>query len=259
MKKINFAKEAFILSYNLIFVVGFLLFGLIGNFFMPASLIVVAVEIIYMTFVPASPAFQRHVKGLYQELAQADKKNLLKQMASQLNGENRQKFSFIQDIAHSIQSNYKNLEKQDPTAFVLLQESMGKLDYLRESFLRLLLAYQNYTFFLKDRSIQELESKLGELEKERERASGKSAQLIEKRISIQQKRLERLKKIKANSLIIIEQLKTIEDLLLFMQEQSLAVLDPSEINQQLSSLFVDIESAEAAAQEMAAIMSNDFI
>ncbi len=258
-KKINYAKEAFIVSYNLIFIIGLLLAGIISGLFLPAALVVIAVQIIYMTFVPSARAFRRYVKNLYYELEQEEKKDQLKQYVTNLNSQNKQKFKFIDNLCLDIKKNYTLLEKNNPTSFALLEESIGKLHYLKNSFIRLLVAYQNYTNFLKNRTVNDLRRKISQLKEEKSRVSEHAQKLVEKRLVLQEKRLTRLSKIKTNSEVIQEQLKTIEDMLLFIQEQSLAVANPTEINDQLSSLFIEIESAEEAAQEMNDIMSTDYI
>ena len=245
-KQVNYAKEAFLSQYNIISLFGLGVFSALGGG-IPALMIGLGAEMLYMAFIPEMKRFQRMVNSRKFEEERMAKRAKLFESIRMLNLQDRKKYTEIQQLVKTTEENYKNLGSMGQS---ILETSIDKINHLGETYLRLQILKDQHLNYLKNSDQDKIGEILKKLEQEIKDLPPRVKEIQQKRIEILRKRLEKFEKSKEHRQIINAQLLTIEDILKLLRDQSYTMKDPSQISDQLDSIMVDMESTEETVKEM---------
>lgn len=248
-EEISFLKEAFNSQYNWIAMAGAAAFALLSA--SPLVLLLGAgLELMYLSFVPQQPRFQRLVRARKFAEEKRDIETRLRAMVVTLPADMLRRYENLQGVCAGIRANYAQLSA---TSQIFARQMEERLDGLLQGFLRLLVAVKQHSDYLGTASPDAIRRAMAGLENAMAVTLPKVQEINKRRIEILQKRLEKFDKIRENSQVISAQCSAIEDVLALIRDQSVTMKDPQQVSDQLGSLVRDVEQTEEAVQQVEAI------
>lgn len=243
-KPVNYTREAFLHPLNLAFLIAvftsaFFLAGTTNAINILFS-VAFAVELIYIGVVPRLPRFQKHVnlRKFKERNSRFDERKIF----SLLNEQSQKRFLVLKHIYSLIKENFA---KMPYTSQGILDNINTRIDSLTTSYLLLLEGHQRYEHYLDTPVEEKLNAEIQSVKAEIEGASSpKHAQVLARRLSILEKRLEKYGSAREKYVISESQLKTIEDTIRYIYEKSMTMTDLEEIEFQMDSLLMDLDDTD---------------
>jgi hypothetical protein len=253
---INFTKEAFLHPWNLAFlIVGMLTAFTIsvfsnGPFFEITLLFAAAAELLYLGTMPRQDRFRRAIRA--QRAAEHSKPPTQKEIFQKLSRPNQRRYARLRKLEKDIKANYQKLSYASQG---MLGSDLDKINGLLDSYLNLLYQKERYSTTNRRNTENEVIRAIADLREDMTDDTPRVRSIKERRMRILEQRLARFKKGKENLEIIDAQLETIEDVTLYIHEQSLTLSNPEEITFQLDMLLSEVEATEAAVKEIEEVFS----
>ena len=250
---VNYTKEAFLHPWNLAFLITAMLVSLGAMFAGPdlawmsniILLFTAASELLFLGTVPRNERFQRAVKA--RQIAERNKPPTQKELWRELSREDQKRYVNLRRLKKDIESNYRKLSYASQG---LLESHLTKIQGLLESYLNLAHQKRRYTTYVLGADEERLVAQIADLREDMEDDSSRVRAVKQRRLHILEQRLERFKKRHENLEIIEAQLATIEDVMKYINEQSLTLRNPEEITYQLDLLLSEVEETEASVEEI---------
>ena len=247
---INYTREAFFHPINL----GFLFLSALSAFFlndvgMMANFIftmAIGTELVYLGTVPKTDAFRRHI--LNRTIKEKPRKLKEKEMFYNLETRSQKRFLVLKHISDKIRENFK---KFPYTSKGLTSSIETKIDDLLTNYISMLDSYDRHETYIKStrendliKEIDELNEELASIESEKLR------QIKKRRLTIIQKRHNKLSVAKERLQICESQLETIEDAMRYIYEQSITMANPEQIGFQLDNLLNEVEESVNIVEDL---------
>jgi len=252
---INFAREAFLLPYNLAFLLVALVaaFAMGGGTFLGNVILLMAAsaELMYLGLVPRHARFQRLIRS--QKAAERAKGPSQREVFNQLSRQAQRRYGRLRQLEKEIQANYERLTS---TSQGLVASHLRKLDALLASFLHLLFVRERYDEAMQSTSQAEITAQIAALKADMADDPERVRAVKERRLRILENRLERVGKGRENVEIIEAQLDTIEDVTRYVHEQSLTLRNPEDVTLQLDLLLSEVEQTEASVQQIEDVLAG---
>ena len=253
--KINYTKEAFMLPWNLVFLIGAMVAAFLLNDVAALPEIILtftaAMELLYLGIMPRNDRFQRAVKS--REIAEQRKPLSDTERFKTLGKNDQKRYVRFRTLEKQIKESYKKLPYASQG---LLDNHLGKLDGLLDSYLNLLMLQDRYKQLARRTEEDEVVNAIARLRRDMEADPPRVAAIKKRRLSILEKRLGKFKKAHENLAIIEAQLETIEDVTKYIYEQSLTMLNPEELSFQLDTLVSEVEETQASVEEIEDIFAG---
>jgi hypothetical protein len=252
---INYTKEAFLNPWNLAFLIvamltAFFLSG-VAEFSNLVLVIAAAFELLYLGIVPRDERFRRVVRA--QHAAERNKPPSQKEIFQLLSRYSQRRYAKMRRLEQDIQANYRKLSFASQG---MLEAHQRKIDGLLDSYLNLLYQKERYEHTSHQDNETNIARAIETLRATMARDSDRVKAIKRRRLSILEQRLERLKRGRENLDVINAQIETIEDVVLYIHEQSLTLRDPEGITSQLDALLRDVEDTEASVVEMEELFAS---
>lgn len=258
MAETSFLRAAFRSGYNLVFLGGMGLLGLLNWDLLPVILpAVAALEGIYLLTVPGAKWFQRKV--------------LLEEAIRRKSAHEAAKANVVEGLGKGDQAVYSTLKelkqeivdhcgKQGDVAGLVLQE-LGRLDELIEAYLKLGLIRIECERHLEGTNTRAIEDDLRKLQRELPDASPKARASKQQNVEILEKRLERLKLIREYVEVVASQQKAIADAFRLLNDQILTLGFTAEeeaglISTEIDKLISGVGETEEAVKKISLDMSS---
>ena len=252
---INFSREAFMLPYNLVFLLVALVtaFAMSGTMFAMNVVLLMAasLELMYLGTMPRNTRFQRLVRS--QKAAERAKGPSQREVFNGLSRQAQRRYGRLRQLEKEIQTNYDRLTT---TAQSLVQNHLRKLDVLLTSFLNLLYLRERYDEAMQTTSQSEITAQIAALKSDMEDDVERVRAVKERRLRILENRLGRVGKGRENVEIVEAQMDTIEDVMRYVHEQSLTLRNPEDVTMQLDLLLSEVEQTEASVQQIEDVLSG---
>jgi len=251
----NYLAHAFGSQYNLIGLGTALGFAILsGN---PLPLLVAAgLEMVVIPLVSASQRFQRLVRArLSEEEEQVDQQRKRIESAEMLQGMpevERQRYRDLQALAGEIRQNYKGM---GTTSQMLLEQVVGKLDFLLSFYLRMRYSLARYQHYFSSTDPERIQERIAMLDHEMAAGPERVRQIKARTKGVLAKRIERYKKAQENRDLIDAQTETIQEVLQLLRDQSYSMRDPRSITDQLDGLVTSAEETERGVKDMEDLLS----
>lgn len=204
--------------------------------------------------VAQSPRFRRRVDRRIAGRRRRERARRDAGLLGRLPEAEREHFLGLRLLADRIGENLRRLGLAEP----LLSRSDARIETLLDSFLRLLVALDDHHRFFSgdERQILEREYRELQLELGMARASRPAvAEIMERRLAILGRRLERFERAEESREVIRQQLASIEDLLRLLHDQSITLQSPDRLTRQLDVLAIEAEEAENTIRELDRILA----
>jgi hypothetical protein len=240
-KPVNYTREAFLHPINLsfLFIAAFSAFFLSGPGIATQLIfsVVFGLELIYLGTVPRSAAFQKfiNVRKFKEKNDQFEERRIFRE----LDGRSQKRFLVLKHIAGLIRQNFMKMPYDSQG---LLENINNRIESLLNSYILLLESYSRYEQYIKSSIPDRLKTDIEETRLEmNETGSEKLRQVLQRRLSILQKRVDKHGAAQEKYRICISQLKTIEDTIRYIYEKSMTMNSLEELGYQLDSLLMDLE------------------
>ena len=229
LKFINYTKEAFFWPLHLV-TLGILglatvALAVAGNQFLdlnPTGLFFTAggLELVSLSLITRSRRFRRAINSKYgRELTAYAYIQQLAENYNELSAHSQRRFEALRQRATEAKKHYKEMNKAFPD---LVKEFIVKIDTLQINFVKLLRTHEHFPKTqqanhpeLLRRQIREIHAGMGD-------DSPQLRKIKEKRVGLLQQRIRSYNDAQDNYKMLVEQLKTIEEMVKFFAEQPLA-------------------------------------
>lgn len=247
---INYTREAFFHPMNL----GFLFLSGLSAFFLTdvgimAPFVVsmaVGLEMVYLGTIPRTLRFQKLVQR--RAMSQVNQTRDQRDLFHGLDLKSQKRFLVMKTISDRIRENFETFPS---TSQGLAEAIKTKIHGLLTNYLLVLDSTMRFQQYVTQTRESHLLEEIAEEEAEFKAATSEKLRDIKRRrLSILQKRLDRLKGAREKLLICESQLETIEDAIRYIYEQSLTMRDPEEIGLQLDTLLTDMEETVTIIEEL---------
>ena len=249
----NYVKEAFFRPENLaaVGVAAFCSVLAAGLGGWPLLILPIGGEILYLRLRSRSPRFRlwvRKHKGLGGALFDAD---LRERLVDELDGQNRSRYQRFLNLYHDI------LEKtgdESAQGWFLVEESLRKIEGMRDGYLRLLHAYHRSVELVRRGDEKALRDEIGKDRGELENARGEAKDIKEKTLKLMEERLDHLGKVRGEIEIIKAQLELMESTLSLLRDKAAAMEKPAEIDSHLELAVQNMNDAEVFSGRMESLL-----
>jgi len=249
--------HAFKNQYNLIALVTAVGFSILSG--SPLPLILAAgAELVFLPTLAGNPRFQKVVQAQVlserQEQRQLRKRLEASEMLRSLPDAERRRYNELLARAGEIRENYKGLNE---TSRALLDELVGKLDFLMAFYLRMRYSLARYDSYFASTDPERIQERIAMLDHEMATGPERIREIKAKTSAVLEKRLERYEKALENKQLIEAQTETVQEVLQFLRDQSYSIKDPRSISAQLDSLVSNAESTERGVQDLETLFEVD--
>lgn len=257
MKDINYNREAFLHPWNLTFLIMamFVAFGVsMAGATWPFDLVLMltaGLELVYLGTMPRNERFRRAIRS--RKAVEHAKPPSQKELFQNLEKPNQRRYARLRKIETDIRTNYRKLSYASQG---MLDSHLAKINGLLESYLNLLYQKERYEFSGKSATEVEVQRTMDTLRKDMQDDTPRVRAIKQRRLRILEQRLERSQRGAENLEIIEAQLETIEDVIKYIEEQSLTLRNPDEISFQLDTLLSEVEETQASVVELEEVFAN---
>jgi hypothetical protein len=253
----NYLAHAFKSQYNLIGIGTALGFALLAGSGLPL-LIAAGIELVVLPLVSGNGRFQRLVRARLAEESREQKEQKRQvetsEMLRALSPQEFQRYRALELMAGEIRRNYKAL---DTTSQVLLDELVGKLDFLLGFYLRMRYSMSRYDDYFATTDPERLQERVAMLDHELATGPERVRQIKAKTRAVLVKRLERYHKAQENRQLIEAQTETVQEVLQLLRDQSYSMRDPRSITEQLDGLISSAEETERGVRDLEGLLAAD--
>ena len=255
--EINYTKEAFLHPWNLTFLIVSMLSAFAVSLtgitwpFETVLIFAAAAELMYLGYLPRQERFRLAVRS--RRAAEHAKPPSQKEIFQLLTKYSQRRYARQRKLEKDIQANYRKLSYASQG---MLDSHLKKIDGLLDSYLNLLYQKERYEYTASTTSEGEVDRAIQALRKDMEDDSPRVRAIKERRLRILESRLKHDKKSAENLQIIEAQLETIEDVVLYIHEQSLTLRNPEEITFQLDTLLSEVEETQASVEAIEEVFAH---
>lgn len=247
-EKRPYVKAAFVNPYNLsLFLGGLAAAGLTLSPLL--ALIVIGMEILWMSFAPGSKLLQRLFwDPQFDQEKYAEAQAALTARIQSLAPHDRQRVADL--IARQQQIN--QLAAQNPSfTGELLRTELGKTDRLVEAFIEMAVTCGRYEQYLESVDLGELETDRARWERMAKKGGkdDETTNIARKNIAVIMKRIDKMKEIHQYLVVARGQLDLIENSFQLIADQIVTMESPQELTGQLDELLDGVESIKQTAAD----------
>lgn len=250
---INYTKEAFLNTWNLVFLlalavvaVGTGMSGLAPSWLFELLLVLgTGLELLYLGVMPRHDRFQRHVRS--QKQAERHEPPAQGEIYRRLHRRSQRRYYKLRELKDEIRANYRQLSYASQG---ILNSHLKKIDGLLRSYLELLHQRERYRDLADNTTEESIRQSMEELREDMADDSERVRAVKQRRLNVLKKRLARFRKASENLEIIGAQLGTIEDVVKYIHEQSWTLQNPDEVTMQLDALVDEVEETQRSIHEI---------
>jgi hypothetical protein len=247
-EKRPYVKAAFVNPYNLsLFLGGLAAAGLTLSPLL--ALIVIGMEILWMSFAPGSKLLQRLFwDPQFDQEKYAEAQAALTARIQSLAPHDRQRVADL--IAR--QQEINQLAAQNPSfTGELLRTELGKTDRLVEAFIEMAVTCGRYEHYLESVDLAELETDRARWERVAKKGENddETTNIARKNIAVIMKRIDKMKEIHRYLVVARGQLDLIENSFQLIADQIVTMESPQELTGQLDELLDGVESIKQTAAD----------
>jgi hypothetical protein len=251
----NYLAHAFRSRYNL---AGLVLAAALVALTRSTLVLVVAAlaEAAVLTLVSGDERFRRVVRA--RLLARGERAPALPsgtspaEMLPLLPDAERQRFRALQGLTDEIRQNYRGM---DASSQVLVDELVGKLDFLLDSYLRTRFALSRYAGYLRTAEPARIEARIAEIEAEMRAAPERIRQVKSRTHAVLKERLDRCRRAVENRDLVEAQMEGVQEMLQLLRDQSYSVRDPRGIADRVDGLIRSAEETERSMKDLEEILA----
>jgi hypothetical protein len=256
---VNYTTEALRHPGNLVFLIVVAVAGIGGSFWPlpPAGLVELllgaglAVEAGYLGIAPRLDRFRRHVRARRQEARRGPPAS--KALYQHLPRRSRQRYYRLHELKTEVQAHYAQLHSVSQG---LLDAHLNKLDRLLRSYLELLWRREQYRVLAERTSEARIQQSIETLDADMDDDAERVRSVKQRRRTVLEKRLKRLRAIRENLEVVGAQLGTIEDAVKYIHEQSWTLQDPDEVTTQLDALLEEVDETQRSIRDVERLFSG---
>lgn len=251
----NYLAHAFKSQYNLIGLGTALGFAVISGTALPL-LVAAGLEMILLPLVSGNERFQRLVRARVSEEHEERQEHRERLEASEMLAAmpelERERYRELSALAGEIRQNYKGMTT---TSQMLLEQLVGKLEFLISFYLRMRYSLSRYQAYFNSTDPERIQERVAMLDHEMGRGPERVQQIKARTKAVLLKRLDRYAKALENRELIDAQTETIQEVLQLLRDQSYSMRDPRSITDQLDGLVSAAEETERGVKDMEDLLS----
>ncbi len=259
---INYFREAFQLPINLIFItISFILFisSIILNFYFQDSIhiklpsesilaIAFGIEMIALSIIAQNPYFQKNIQKKYISQNNVYRDELeIAELISKLSSDSLKRFIKFFNRKNQLLQKTIDLGASNDGIFMIVKENTDKLT---KSYAQHLLINQLYHKQLYHVNTEQLQNELKQIQSEIVTSDVKKKALLQQRLDLLKKRIQKITSLREDFSVVELQLKTIEDTLEYLYENSLSKSNIQNFVNAIDEIHIETEVYQDALKEI---------
>ncbi len=262
--QINYIREAFVLPINLVFLTVTIVAALTMFFthFTYADIggellliMSIALEMFYLAILPNNRRFIKTINSIrFAEVNAIEREVQTLTLLPSLSDDSIKKFTLFKQKRGQLVGNMN--EKIGSTSSSLVETIVQKMDTLEFAYAQNLYSLEKYYLYFQNSSTTQLQSEIDDIKNQMSTASEKVKPLLQNRMDLINKRVEKMNSIKENIQIAVIQIKTIEDTLNYLFENSFTPANANNFIEMIDNIVVVTDSSQEALKEVDALFSN---
>ncbi len=250
----HYFKAALIHQLNIVGVAGFGLLGLVSMNPIPL-LVGAALEVAWLMFAPAMPAFRRSVdnKKIVDKRIDLDDRN--RKLLRELPAAMQARYDALLRQSDEIRRTQQGYEKVDASFFAALTD---RLDEMTMKFASLLSAFDAYDRLLREGGGREVQAKLDALEAEMAGDDEAVREVKQRQADILRKRLDKIAKVRRDRELVKAQIETIEEMVKLFRDQAVSMRSPAEVSGKLDEIMNEFDVRSTTIAELEGLDGDAF-
>ncbi len=265
-KFINYVKEAFKTPFHLalfgvisaVSVVGTFLAFQANTPFDPAVFIMLGAgaELTLLGAITRSDRFVRAINAKYKDKIDEYYKTMnLADYYNKLSSNAQKRFDKLRGILKEVRDRYKKVGVNSQS---LVDGFLKKIEAIETTYIRLIFFKDKFPELANDSILYETQRELDTLNQEMKAATGKLKEIKAKRLRLLELKLENFYKIRENKEIIEERLQTIEDMVEYIKDQPMTMMQSDKDDIMIDNILFDAEQTQESLAEIESMMQSEF-
>ncbi|MFN0204604.1 MAG: hypothetical protein ACKVTZ_24020 [Bacteroidia bacterium] len=264
-KFINYTKEAFFSSFHLVGM------GIISattvlatalpfadNLPVVAGILMAGVgaELAFLGVISRNDRFIRAINAKYQgQIDEYQKTKALVDYYNRLSQNAQQRFDRLKNTIKEVRDRYGKIGHNSHS---LVDGFLNKLNSIEIAYVRLLFFKDKFPELANEQTVFDTQREMDALQRDMNNASGQLRELKEKRLLLLKKKMENFIKIRENKEIIEEKLQTFEDLVEYIKDQPMTMMQSDKDDLMIDNLLFDAEQTQESLSEIENLMRSEF-
>jgi len=256
---VNYTTEAFRHPGNLVFLFIMAVVGIAASLWplSPVGLVELiwgaglGTEAAYLGVAPRIGRFRRHVRARRQDAQRGPPAS--RALYQNLPRRGQQRYYRLYERKTEVQAHYAQLHSASQG---LLDAHLDKLDRLLRSYLELLWRREQYRVLAERTSEVRIRQSIETIDADMDEEAERVRSVKQRRRTVLEKRLKRLRAIRENLAVVGAQLGTIEDAVKYIHEQSWTLQDPDEVTMQLDALLEAVDETQRSIRDVERLFSG---
>ena len=263
---INYVKEAFFWPVHLVGLGVMTLVTAAAFFILPEFtalempwqlfLMLGGLELVYLGGMSRNGRFIRAINSKYgKEIAAFQKTRTITHYYNTLSPNSQQTFDNLHQKLTGIRKNYAEVHRNFPE---LINSFLDKINGIQISYIRLLTMRDKYPEYVARENPGEMRRKIDEIRASMAGDNSQIQQIKQKRIRLLEKRITAFDKSTDNQKKVNAQIRTIEEMVQYMKEQSLTMKTSDREDDLVDNLLVETEQMTETLSDLESILSGNF-
>lgn len=265
-KFINYTKEAFKFPFHLMGLGVITAASVIGTWvayqmdtpFDPAVFLLIGAgaEMALLGAISRNERFVRAINAKYKDKIDEyyKTKNLI-DYYNRLSHTAQQRFDRLKHTLKDVRDRY---QKVGVSSSVLVDNFLAKLNSIETSYVRLLFFKDKFPELANDKIIYETQREMDTLIQEVKQSSGKLKEIKEKRLKLLDMKMQNFGKIRENKEIIEERLQTMEDMIEYIKDQPMTMMQSDKDDVMIDNILFDAEQTQDSLAEIESLIQSEF-
>lgn len=265
-KFINYTKEAFFAPFHLATlgvitaasIAGSLLAYNAGTAFDPSIFLLLGAgtELALLGLISRNERFVRAVNAKYgDKIQEYNKTKALVDYYNKLSSNAQQRFDKLRQNIKEVRDRYA---KVGISSSGMVDSFLLKLNAIELNYVRLIYLKDKFPEIANDKVVYDTQREMDTLNQELKQVSGKLKEVKEKRLKLLDMKMQNFGKIRENKEIVEERLQTMEDMVEYIKDQPMTMMQSDKDDVMIDNILFDAEQTQESLAEIESLMQSEF-
>ncbi len=267
-KFINYTKEAFFAPFHLATlgvitaasIAGTLLAFNAGSVFDPSIFLLLGAgtELALLGLISRNERFVRAVNAKYgDKIQEYNKTKALVDYYNKLSSNAQQRFDKLRQNIKEVRERYAKVGISTSSSG-MVDNFLIKLNAIELNYVRLIYLKDKFPELANDKVIYDTQREMDTLNQELKQVSGKLKEVKEKRLKLLDMKMQNFGKIRENKEIVEERLQTMEDMVEYIKDQPMTMMQSDKDDVMIDNILFDAEQTQESLAEIESLMQSEF-
>lgn len=267
-KFINYTKEAFFAPFHLatlgvitaLSIAGSLLAYNAGTAFDPSIFLLLGAgtEMALLGLISRNDRFVRAVNAKYgDKINEYNKTKALVEYYNKLSSNAQKRFDTLRQNIKEVRDRYTKVGISS-SGTGMVDSFLTKLNAIEINYVRLIYLKDKFPELANDKVVYDTQREMDTLNQELKQVSGKLKEVKEKRLKLLDMKMQNFGKIRENKEIVEERLQTMEDMVEYIKDQPMTMMQSDKDDIMIDNILFDAEQTQESLAEIESLMQSEF-